>query len=111
MASVTLEQMEEYGLNQVCLDLCKGILNTQTSDGSELSKLLPVKYIINNWNAYNEIAWVNPITEKEYKELLKKIPEDINWLSLEEYELEDTTTGSQELSCTGDVCEVVDIGQ
>ena len=50
-------------------------------------------------------------TEKEYKELLKKIPEDINWLSLEEYELEDTTTGSQELSCTGDVCEVVDIGQ
>ena len=68
MASVTLEQMEEYGLNQVCLDLCKGILNTQTSDGSELSKLLPVKYIINNWNAYNEIAWVNPITEKEYKE-------------------------------------------
>jgi ribonucleoside-diphosphate reductase alpha chain len=50
-------------------------------------------------------------TEKEYKELLKKIPEDINWLSLEEYELEDTTTGSQELSCAGDVCEVVDIGQ
>jgi uncharacterized small protein (DUF1192 family) len=68
MASVTLEQMKEYGLNQVCLDLCRGILNTQTADGSELRKLLPVKYIINNWNAYNEIVWVNPITKEEFKE-------------------------------------------
>ena len=28
----------------------------------------------------------------------------------DEYEKEDTTTGSQELSCTAEVCEVVDIG-
>ena len=49
-------------------------------------------------------------TEDEYKELLTNMPESIVWEELKKLEVEDTTTGSQELSCTGDVCEVVDIG-
>ena len=49
-------------------------------------------------------------TEQEYKELLERIPSDIDWASLQNFEKEDTTTGSQELSCTAEVCEVVDIG-
>ena len=38
------------------------------------------------------------------------MPLQIDWNRLQEYEKEDTTTGSQELSCTAEVCEVVDIG-
>ena len=49
-------------------------------------------------------------TEKEYNNLLTNMPKAIQWEKLRELEIEDTTTGSQELSCTGEVCEVVDIG-
>jgi ribonucleoside-diphosphate reductase alpha chain len=50
------------------------------------------------------------INEKEYKDLLGKMPKNIPWQSLPLYELEDTTSGSQELSCTSALgCEVVDL--
>jgi ribonucleoside-diphosphate reductase alpha chain len=35
---------------------------------------------------------------------------EIDWDKLTEYEKEDNTTGSQEYACTGNVCEIVDIG-
>jgi len=35
---------------------------------------------------------------------------DIAWKELSNYEFEDTTTGSQELSCSSGVCEVIAIG-
>lgn len=46
------------------------------------------------------------IEEQEYKALVAKQP-GIPWEKLAEYEVEDSTTGSQELSCTGNVCELV----
>ena len=49
------------------------------------------------------------LTEQEYKELSAKMPE-IDWASLPSFERGDTTTGSQELACTGGVCEVVGSG-
>ena len=48
-------------------------------------------------------------SEAEYKEMLKKMPKEIDWLELSKYEQEDHTRGSQEYACTGDKCEVVDI--
>jgi len=49
-------------------------------------------------------------TEKEYKELLDKMPKDVNWSSLAEYETQDYTSASQEFACTSEKgCEVVDI--
>jgi ribonucleoside-diphosphate reductase alpha chain len=48
-------------------------------------------------------------TEREYNALLDKMPKDIDWSKLSEYETDDTTHGSQTLNCTGDYCEVVDI--
>ena len=50
------------------------------------------------------------IDKEEYKLLSKEMPPSIDWFQLQEYEKGDTTTGSQELACTGGVCEVVDIG-
>jgi ribonucleoside-diphosphate reductase alpha chain len=51
------------------------------------------------------------ITEEEYKELVAKMPKRIPWESLPLYELEDNTSGSQELACTAGSgsCEVVDL--
>jgi len=35
----------------------------------------------------------------------------IDWTAFHGYEVEDTTTGSQELACTGGVCEIVGSGE
>jgi ribonucleoside-triphosphate reductase len=50
------------------------------------------------------------ITKEQYEEALAKMPKEINWEDLKFFEKEDTTTGSQELSCTAGVCEIVSIG-
>tara|TARA_B100001123_G_scaffold63282_1_gene69436 strand:+ start:8879 stop:10801 length:1923 start_codon:yes stop_codon:yes gene_type:complete len=50
-------------------------------------------------------------TRAEYESLLKKMPENIDWNTLSEYEEDDNTHGSQTLNCTGDVCEIVDLVQ
>ena len=50
-------------------------------------------------------------TKEEYESLLKRMPENIDWQSLSEYEEDDNTHGSQTLNCTGDVCEIVDLVQ
>lgn len=39
-----------------------------------------------------------------------KMPE-LHWEELSQFEKEDTTTGNQELACSGGVCEIVDIGK
>jgi len=49
------------------------------------------------------------ITEKEYQKLQEQMPSTIDWSLLQNYEKEDTTTGSKELACSAGVCEVVDI--
>jgi len=49
-------------------------------------------------------------TNEKYKELLKQMPKKIDWSRLGEYEQEDNTVAMQTMACSGDVCEVVDIG-
>jgi ribonucleoside-triphosphate reductase (thioredoxin) len=49
------------------------------------------------------------IERKEYLELRKDMPTTIDFGELIKYESEDNTTGSQELACTGGVCELVDV--
>ena len=46
---------------------------------------------------------------EEYEELLEKLPKDIDWTLLKNYEQEDNTAGSQTMACSGDSCEVVDL--
>jgi ribonucleoside-diphosphate reductase alpha chain len=48
-------------------------------------------------------------TKLEYETLLKKMPKEVDWSKLSEYEKRDMTVGSQELACSGDVCEIVDL--
>jgi len=45
-------------------------------------------------------------SEKEYKDLLKRIP-NLEWSILSDYEKIDLTISSQELACTGNTCEIL----
>ena len=49
------------------------------------------------------------IDEDAYNKLVLSMPDNIDFGKLSEYEKEDGTKGTQEFSCVGDVCEVVDV--
>jgi ribonucleoside-diphosphate reductase alpha chain len=48
-------------------------------------------------------------TKEEYEELLERMPTNVNWSKLSEYEQEDNTVSMQTMACSGDVCEIVDL--
>lgn len=45
-------------------------------------------------------------TEEEYKEMLERMPKNVDWKDLSEYEASDMTVGSQELACAAGNCEI-----
>lgn len=45
-------------------------------------------------------------TKEQYEELQARMPTEVDWAQLQEYELEDTTTSSHEMACIGGQCEV-----
>lgn len=49
------------------------------------------------------------ITEADYYMGIADFPTEIDWSMLSAYELEDTTTGTQELACVAGNCEIVDV--
>jgi ribonucleoside-triphosphate reductase len=48
-------------------------------------------------------------SEEEYNKLLEKMPRNVKWESLSQYETEDKTKGTQSFACSGDKCELVDL--
>ena len=48
-------------------------------------------------------------SKKEYEEMVSKMPKNVDWSKLSEYEQKDFTVASQELACSAGVCEVVDL--
>ena len=70
-------------------DICSGI------------SLLPYSDHVYQQAPYEEL------NEDQLNELKFKIPSDIDWSEMVEFEKEDNTTGSQELACVGGACEIV----
>jgi ribonucleoside-diphosphate reductase alpha chain len=68
-----------------------------------------VSFLPYNEHTYQQAPY-QEVGKNDYKNLLDLMPKTIDWSKLSEYEKEDTTAGSQTLACTGDVCEIVDIG-
>ena len=64
----------------------------------------PVDDVIYQQPPYSEC------TKEEYKDAIKKAPSRINWSLLKDFEKSDGTSGSQTFACSGDSCEIVDIG-
>ena len=67
-----------------------------------------VSFLPASEHSYKQAPY-QPISEKEYKEALASMPKRIPWESLPLYEIEDSTTGSQELACTAGACDIVDL--
>jgi len=92
--SITVYYTDDEFL-QVCqwvwdnFDMCSGI------------SLLPVSDHVYQQAPYEDI------TPEKHTELLKTMPTDIDWADLGDFEMEDNTTGSQELACVGGACEIV----
>ena len=49
------------------------------------------------------------IEAEEYLEWSGRVPSALDWTKFSKYEKEDNTSGSRELACTADACEVVDL--
>lgn len=78
-------------------------------------------WVYNNWDYIGGISFLpysehtyrqapyQDCDETTYKQFMAGMPKDIDWSLLSAYEHEDTTTGTQTLSCTAGNCEVVDL--
>jgi len=49
-------------------------------------------------------------SKEHYEAILSTMPASINWAELSDYEMEDTTVSMSTMACTGDSCEIVNIG-
>ena len=77
---------------------------------NKFDKLSGVSFLPYDGGIYKQAPY-QEITEEEYNDWLQKYPlPAVDWADLSFYEFEDTTTGSQELACTGGYCEATSIG-
>lgn len=67
-----------------------------------------VSFLPHTEHTYQQAPYQD-ITAEEYAEWSYKIPANVDWSLLSLYELEDTTTSSQDLACSAGQCDVVDI--
>jgi len=61
-------------------------------------RLSGVSFLPHSEHTYQQAPY-QECTEKEYKEFVKKMPKDIDWDKLSEYEKEDHTIAAQTLAC------------
>ena len=79
------------------------------------------QWLYNNFNDVSGISFLpysehtyaqapyQEITAEQYEEFVAKMPTDVDWSKLGDYEEEDNTAGTQTMACTGSVCEIVDL--
>tara|TARA_Y100001963_G_scaffold148504_1_gene226519 strand:- start:21674 stop:23536 length:1863 start_codon:yes stop_codon:yes gene_type:complete len=67
-----------------------------------------VSFLPHSDHSYRQAPYQD-CTKKEYKELLDKLPVDVDWSELGKLEKEDNTAGTQTMACSGNSCEIVDL--
>jgi len=67
-----------------------------------------VSFLPHDGGSYQQAPY-QEVDKEGYLELLKRMPKNIDWTKLSEYEMEDTTSGMQTMACSGDSCELVDL--
>jgi ribonucleoside-diphosphate reductase alpha chain len=67
-----------------------------------------VSFLPYNEHTYQQAPY-QEIDKDTYDKALAGMPKGIDWAKLSEYEVEDNTSGTQTLACSGDVCEMVDL--
>lgn len=79
------------------------------------------QWVLDNWDVISGISFL-PHTDHVYQQapyqeidadtyhrLAEKMPKTVDWSLLSKYEVVDSTVGSQQLACTGGVCEIADL--
>ena len=72
-------------------------------------KMSGVSFLPHSDHVYQQAPY-QECTEQEYDAMLSRMRCRIDWSKLRDYEKSDTTSGSQTMACSGDSCEIVDIG-
>lgn len=79
-------------------------------------------WVYKNWDIVSGISFLpfddhvypqapyQAIDKNVYDNLVARMPKHIDWSLLSAYELEDNTSGAQELACVSGQCELVDVG-
>jgi len=67
-----------------------------------------ISFLPHSEHTYRQAPYQD-ISEEEYLEWVSRMPTDVDWSMLSAYELEDNTTGTQELACVAGACEVIDV--
>lgn len=75
---------------------------------NNLDNISGISFLPHSDHSYRQAPYQDA-TKEEYEELLEKMPTDIDWSKLQNYEQEDNTAGSQTMACSGDSCDVVDL--
>jgi len=65
-----------------------------------------VSFLPHDGGSYKQAPY-QEVGKEEYEALLAKMPKELDWDRLSDYEKEDNTTGSRELACVGLSCEIV----
>ena len=92
-------------------------INVQESEWVEVAafvykhfdKMSGVSFLPHFEHIYKQAPY-QECTEKQYNDMIGSMKSSIDWKKLVDYEKEDATAGSQTFACSGDTCEVVDIG-
>lgn len=78
-------------------------------------------WVYNNFNLISGVSFLphtdhsyrqapyQECSQHDYEEMLNRMPKELDWNRLSDYEKEDTTSGTQTLACSADACEVVDL--
>ncbi len=69
-----------------------------------------ISFLPHSEHTYQQAPYQD-ITADEYTEWVSRMPTNVDWDMLSAYELEDGTTGTQELACSAGGCDVVDISK
>jgi len=68
-----------------------------------------VSFLPHSDHTYKQAPY-QEIDQEAYEAAFADMPTAIDWTKLSEFEKEDTTVSSQTMACSGDSCELVDIG-
>ena len=67
-----------------------------------------ISFLPMNLGTYRQAPYQDCVKE-DYELLSSRMPKNIDWSLLANYEKEDTTAGTQTYACSGDKCEIVDL--
>lgn len=113
-----LEQLELWKVYKTCWTEHNPSITVSVRENEWIEV---ANWVYENWSVVGGISFLpyddhtykqapyEEIDQVQYVAAMMDMPESINWKLLSAYEEEDTTSGSQTLSCSAGNCEVVDI--